>query len=192
MKRWGRLLLASALAVWLAAKLLTGDPPAFGYTAWAASVKDGDVIMLTGTSWRGSLVRLFGRHETDYSHTGIAEVEGGRVFLLHADPQRGCVRDDLEPMFARHVFLAATAYFSPTTDDAGQRRILKFAEDAVTTKAGFNGSFKFGAEPSRLYCSELVVRAYQQAGVALLKSIPDSGVIFPDALVRDGQMQPRP
>jgi hypothetical protein len=191
MIRWRRALLAAGLAALLALALLPGGDRQFDYARWSATVRTGDVVMLAGTGWRSRLVRLFGRHETEFSHTGLAEVENGRVFLLHADPERGCVRDDLAGLFARKIFSAAAAYAPAPADGAARAQAVRFAEDAAGAKVGFNGTFKFGAEQSKLYCTELVIRAYQQAGVALLPSVTDAAVIFPDALVRAGGLRGR-
>ena len=43
-------------------------------------------LFLNGTSVRSKVVRLLQRYSADYSHVGIVVVDGGIVYVVHADP----------------------------------------------------------------------------------------------------------
>ncbi len=144
-------------------------PPAAVYRAARADVRPGDLVFRRG---RGlvSLAVLAADPAARYTHVGLVVQAAGDTLVAHATPgPRGGppapVR--LEPLA---VFLAGdrtvhAAVLRPPARYA--RRAARIARAYAARPLVFDDAFDL-ATPDRLYCTELVWRAYRTAGLDLV------------------------
>lgn len=167
------------------------DPPASPPVLWAipTGLRDGDLILRRGTDLVAAAVIASGRGSR-FSHVGVIVIEEGRPFVIHALPpdatDDGVRREPLER------FLAP----SQTTDVA----IFRIAELSLDARdrlrtyvrsrldAPFDARFRF-SDDAALYCTELVLKGFQAAGIDLTIDLPRVAMVTlaepayaPDAL----------
>lgn len=148
--------------------------------SWA--LQNGDVVFIRARTWRSFAVRAV---DGCFSHVGLVRVAGGVPYVVHASPEGESVRMDL-----------AEDFFSPADHAALYRpRDRRAAESASREALGyFERSTPFDrrfdiSDDARLYCTELVWRAYKRVGLDLsggtdfLSGVPVYGlVLLPEGL----------
>jgi hypothetical protein len=152
--------------------------------------KTGDVVCLNGSSMRSKAVRLLQGHSTDFSHVGIVVVENGVPFIVHADPSAGLVIMQRWDVVLRGGDIAGGAIYRYRHVSEHIRIIVsETALRLVRERVPFDKEFD-QSNCSRLYCTELVVRAYAEAGVELRSQVGSArSHIFPIDLLEGGQLQ---
>lgn len=165
---------------WCLACLFVGavpvhEPP--GPAKWPR-LRDGDIALRRGRTWISRAVLLADRGSR-YSHAGIVARIGGRLHVIHAEPEgsnpsRGAVK--ATPL---------EEFDSP--DEAVEVGFLRIREgmEEAARKAARNAVQWIGkpfdpeldlASDARFYCTELVWKSYWKAGVDLAggrrRSIP--------------------
>jgi hypothetical protein len=178
--RWrlvGPLLLAGALALWLA------WPRRCHKVLHPLQVQDGDLVFVSGTSLRGSLVRWFDANSSEHSHVGLLRVDRGTVSILHVDPQRNAVSEPFEALIASGRISDFSTYriqgLAPTT----AARAVKAAEALVALKVPFDGGFR-NQDHASVYCTEWVWLAYHEAGMDVLPGFEQRpGAVYPSELL---------
>lgn len=130
-------------------------------------MKPGDIILESGTSPLSSLIRLF--DDGPFSHaviwlgpTLMAEADltmGVRVFAFTRKP----ITDSSRYVLLRHEDEALAARAAVNAKNLAQRRYgyLGAALSKIPTRRGRQSKSK------RLFCSQVVARAYQEAGAPL-------------------------
>lgn len=144
--------------------------------------REGDVIFLNGSSFRSSLVRALQKYSADYTHAGIVVVDHGDLFVVHADPAAGKVMQQRwDEMIASGSILGGAVFRVKHVDRSVLRSACatarRFADEALPFDNEFN--LRTG---DRLFCTELVLRAYRSAGVDLC---PDAETNHPHLLPID-------
>ena len=142
-------------------------------------IKSGDILLLENDSFRGRIVRTVNT-KTEFSHAGIMDVCEDGVYLLHADPNLGCVREDLGELFGRSAFRSMK--IMRYGESADINRVINFCRDAVNENMPFNNSFRF-KKGSGYYCTELIVEAYAFANITLLDGDLENMVILPEYFI---------
>jgi hypothetical protein len=136
------------------------DPPS---NCWHS----GDILFLDGTSIRSRLVRLAEGYSTDYSHVGIIVLEDGVPFVVHADPAAGMViKQRLDIVLSSGQFCGGALYRIKPNHGAVIRAACATANLWAQEKLPFNSQFDLESR-DRLYCTELVWRAYLSGGIDL-------------------------
>lgn len=136
-------------------------------------IRSGDVVFIRGKSIRSAVVRLLEGSSRAYSHVGLVVLENGRPFIIHADPTHDVTTDRVmkEPWDAvispKHI--TAATIFRVVDSSAADRLGIQastvaqqFWRDALP----FDHEFDL-TTPEKLYCTELVWRAYMAAGIDL-------------------------
>jgi uncharacterized protein YycO len=140
--------------------------------------------------------------QTPYSHTGVIRVINGVPFVVHAitgEPQGG---DDIVKAEPLALFLAydrasATAVYRLKEDaDHVADKAADVALSYAARRVPFDGDFDL-ASADKLYCTELVWRAYREVGVDLVDghfdnlSIPMSkgAYILPSSLMKSARLK---
>ena len=178
MKRSRLIPAALFVGVGLALLLWREAAPALG-PACDVALQAGDVVLLEGNTIRGRIVRLLNR-QTEFSHVGVIDETNGRLVLLHADPDRGCVQEDWASIRRRDEYLSVLV-LRPAQPSAA-RDAVSFCRERVRTHAPFNGSFRYVEGPG-FYCTEFVLRAFDAGGLPLLQEIPPGATVFPERLL---------
>jgi permuted papain-like amidase YaeF/Yiix C92 family enzyme len=162
--------------------------------------RSGDVVFLQGKTIRSVVVRLFEDSKRDYSHVGIIVIESGGAFIIHANPGDDSRTDRVikEPWGAvissRRITEAAIfrSAHAPTSRMVGAvvaAVAQQFERDAVPFDHDFNLT-----TPQKLYCTELVWRAYMAAGIDLRGDSfgSDRKYLLPSDLIRSGLLREVP
>ena len=139
------------------------------------SLQDGDIVLAGGVSLQSRAVMSLSGGQT-YSHVGLVEVRAEGIYIVHASPKGagdggGGERVSRLPL---EVFLRERGYVRLAVlrlaEDVPDRAAVVAAATAYSAQAAdravpFDHRYDL-ADPASLYCSELVWRAYAQAGLA--------------------------
>ncbi len=137
-----------------------------------AQLETGDLIFRTGRSRESRVVMLFDRG-VPYSHVGLVQkTEDGAAYVIHvvpgsAEEGRNLVRREPLAVFLTPEAARAAAVYRPTPPH--RHHAEQAAEKAAAYHAArlaFDDDFD-AATAEALYCTELVWRAYREAGLDL-------------------------
>lgn len=140
----------------------------------AVALRDGDLVFRTGPSFTSNLV-MAQRRGSRFSHVGLALWIDGQLQVLHAAPAEAG-RDGggvvLQPMskFSDPEHAVDLAVFRPTALDEEGRRMLRTYALAQLGKP-FDDDFLV-SEDSRMYCTELAMKALRAAGIDAVNAVP--------------------
>lgn len=139
----------------------------------------GDLLFVRGTSWRSRIVLLINGGGSDFSHVGLVWRRNGRPFVIHATPtssdkleSRGVMVDPLRKFLStKHVLQAALYRVKDRNRDIAKAAATaqRYAAQALPFDHEFDAS-----TPSKLYCTELIWRAYREAGLNLPSTFSES------------------
>ena len=147
----------------------------------------GDVMLFDSCTIRGFVVRLT-NSRSEYAHI-VLVCRGGRdPLLIHADPKRGCTAETLSEYLSGNKVLEI-AVLRPSVSDENLHRIVGYAQKTVKTHLPFKNSFRYD-EGEGLYCTELVLKAYDQAGIKLLPGICRGDTVRPERLLESKYLTP--
>ncbi|MEM9291863.1 MAG: YiiX/YebB-like N1pC/P60 family cysteine hydrolase [Acidobacteriota bacterium] len=166
----------------------------------AAAVRSGDLVFRRGRSWASEAVD-WADEDGELSHVGIALRHRGRVFVVHAAPGEGGGPGDragdradgsageaaeevpvrleaLERFLAPRSASAAALRRLRQVPESGRavaeqstRRAAREALGYARYRVPFDDDFDDSTE-DRLYCTELVLRAYEAANIQLVSGEP--------------------
>ncbi|MBD3343692.1 MAG: hypothetical protein GF401_01365 [Chitinivibrionales bacterium] len=132
------------------------------------TVKQGDIIFLEGRTLRGTAVRVLEPGGNPLSHLGIIVLSEKGCDIVHADPthQRDgkakVTREPLSSLLRRQKIGRYSLYRPSDTHRAS--RAAQWAQYQVNTHTPFDNAFDLESDTA-LYCTELVWKAYLNAGV---------------------------
>ncbi|TLU88077.1 MAG: hypothetical protein FDX30_01165 [Chlorobium sp.] len=135
----------------------------------SSSCEDGDLVFRYGNGFWSPYFRNVSTLQKRFSHTGIVFFRNGRPWVVHSDAHSltGVGQVRLEPL---ESFLADASDFAFYRLDAPQS-VRKHIATVAFSYLGrpFDPSFDLH-DPSKLYCSELVMHAVNEAaGKELIK-----------------------
>lgn len=126
----------------------------------AVEFRTGDIVLQTSKSSRSLLIQRASRSK--YSHVGLVEVSQDGVFVIEAISPVS--RTPLARWAARGVGHRLTVLRPKSMSDAALARTVQLARQEV----GKPYDARFRWDDESLYCSELVVKAFERgAGVTL-------------------------
>mgnify|MGYP003295744179 CR=1 FL=1 len=149
-----------------------------------ADLRTGDVILLGSESWRGRFILALDRN-SDYAHIGLVEVCSNNVFIIHADPDQNGVACDVIGDYLRSNIVSRLLLLRVDAARGAANNAVKYAREQWRKKKPFDGTFRYG-KGKGLYCTELVLRAYDFAGIKLLPDVKDGDRIFPSEVIKSG------
>ena len=143
--------------------------------------RNADVLLLGSSTWRGHFLRLIDGNSS-FLHVGIIDNSDGVVHMIHADPARGfVVRDRLDDYFKSNKVDCARLL----RVDGGEHCAVvavEYARRQLDARRCFDDSFRYG-EGEGFYCTELVLRAWNAAGVELLPDVRTGDKVLPSRLL---------
>jgi uncharacterized protein YycO len=116
------------------------------------SFQNGDVVLQASKSERSALIRKASR--SPYSHVGIVEVANDGVFVIEAI--QPVSRTPLAAWIKRGDGGWVTVLRARGLDEAARRRVVRAAKKEL----GKPYDAKYQWDDEKLYCSELVVKAF--------------------------------
>ena len=169
-------------------------PPASSSAARIATLAqqsmyhDGDLVFRRGRDVMSGLV--LGRSaDSRFSHVGMVVVDADQRWVVHAMPDEpghpGGVRRELLADFLAPAVASDAAVYRLPQLHAEERKHLR---EYLLSQLGRPFDFAFAlSTPDRLYCSELVLRAVQAAGLVaaprtVQASLVSEPLVLPDAL----------
>jgi len=135
-------------------------------------LRNGDLALRCGTSLESHAVVGVNGENGPYSHIGIVVQVDGQWCVAHAVPgenERGepeyVKLDPIQVYYGRDR--AKLGCIMRVTDDSTAcRQATDYAQWAVGTKKVFDNNYDW-EDSTELYCTEMVQRAYQHAGIDL-------------------------
>jgi hypothetical protein len=161
--------------------------PASSHHYTTVGWKPGDIVFVEGKSLRSSVVRFLEFGHSDYSHVGLIVFDHDMPFVIHADPLRGrVVKEKWDLLLSPDRICEAAVFRVRGVSDAAISRACAIAEDDYFQAIPFNSDFDL-ATPNKLYCTELIWRAYLAAGIDLRKKPygSDSKYLLPSELIEN-------
>ena len=135
-------------------------------------LKNGDLALRCGTSLESHAVIGVNGENGPFSHIGIVVEVDGEWFVAHAVPGEN---ESGEPEYVKldpiMVYFGRDraklgSIMRVTDDSTACRKATDYAQWAVGAKKVFDNSFDW-EDTTRLYCTEMVQRAYLHAGIDL-------------------------
>ncbi|MBR6470226.1 MAG: hypothetical protein IKS83_00385 [Victivallales bacterium] len=143
-------------------------------------VLPGDVMLFDSCTPRGLVVRLT-NSRSEYAHIVLVCQGGKNPLLIHADPKLGCVAETLSEYLSNNKVLEI-AVLRPAVSNEQLQEVVGYAQKTVKERLPFKNSFRYD-EGKGLYCTELVLKAYNQAGIKLLPNICQGDIVRPERLL---------
>ena len=192
-----------AIALCAVALSCTRNPDSGGVvrsTLPLSLLRDGDLLFRCGTSVESQAVVEMDKNKGMYSHIGIAINDGGVWKVVHAVPGESLDSIDrvkIEPVDTFFLTTRAVHGAAMRIKGCDAKAARQAAQWAVMKKGvAFDDQYNWN-DSSRLYCTELVQRAYETVGVDLNAgrithmSLPfyNGDVVFPSDIQRNDSLQ---
>jgi hypothetical protein len=152
-------------------------------------IENFDIILTKGESNLSRVVLFLNPNKHEYSHIGILQKVGNRVFVLHATPNNNnesCIRyDDFKTFLAlssvsKYVIIRSKKLTSPCKE-----RLKIEVEKWKSKNHPFDFEFN-NLDNSKVYCSELVWLIYSKAGLLKVSAFDLSKPIYPSYFIKMG------
>lgn len=141
----------------------------------SGQLKTGDIIFRKGISLVSRMV-LVADGSSPYSHTGIVLRKGNSFLVIHSVPAESKEDKDVVKSEKIEEFLlkdraeeAAVYRFKDELSEENIEALSQFVQFHSENKTPFDDYFDLNND-EKLYCTELVWKAYLQAGIDLIDS----------------------
>lgn len=136
---------------------------------------NGDIIFRKGRSFVSRMVLQID-NRSDFSHVGIILVEDDSIFVIHSVPDEDengidMVKiDDIKTFLQYDRATAVTVYrLNNNESDKVLNTAVNYAKEKAINEIPFDGGFDL-SDDERLYCTELIWKAFKKGGVDLIES----------------------
>ena len=157
-------------------------------------LRDGDLVFRRSPDLSTWVIGAQ-REGSRFTHVGVVVLSAGAAYVVHAVPpadgeraDRG-VRVDTLAAFVAPARATDHGFYRPGGLDATQRQVVR---DYVLAQRGkaFDERFLY-SDDARMFCTEIVLKAFSRAGLAAERDVPrvrvllhDEGIPTPDDLRR--------
>ncbi|HSQ43672.1 MAG TPA: hypothetical protein VLM16_01670 [Ginsengibacter sp.] len=129
-------------------------------------VKTGDLVVRTGKDFTSETMRLLSTKDKTYSHCGIASIEHDSLFVYHSiggewNPDEKLRRDPFE-MFCNPYENRGFGIFRYKITPVEKTALVHVIHKLYNKKIMFDMQFNLATD-DRMYCSEFVFKAIEQA-----------------------------
>jgi len=135
-------------------------------------IKSGDLVFRQGRGIFSELFSNIGDVDSIFSHVGIVYKEKNDVFVIHTEANEftGVGFAKVEPLssfISRSNSITYDFYRVKELNNKNENIVLKTALKYVANKIPFDINFNL-KDSDKLYCSELVYKAYKSAGISII------------------------
>lgn len=135
-------------------------------------LQDGDIILRRGTDLVADAL-IASKPGSRFSHVGVVLIEQGQPIVVHALPadatDDGVRREPIEQFLAPSQTADAALYRIPGLSFETRDRVRAYVGSRLD--APFDARLRF-SDDSALYCTELVLKGFQAAGIDLTTTLP--------------------
>lgn len=135
-------------------------------------LRDGDIVFRMGRGLFSPIWGRVGAHSVPYSHVGIFVEGKGGGHIIHTEANEftgnGYAREEPFAVFLGKPRAASGTVFRPRAllRDDQRKMVVQAAQGYVQNRIPFDVEFDL-ATHDRLYCSELIWRAFKSVGIEL-------------------------
>ena len=157
-------------------------------------LETGDILFCRGKSIKSSLVILFNRGTTKYSHCGVIYKKKTIYYIIHATPtpvdhKNGrVVKERLEDFFSSNNVTIFSVYRMDSDHRNYIGKSFPFLMSYLKRKIIFDDDFDL--KNRKLYCTELIWRIYKDAGLQLICHSDYNEIIYPSDLLKSKYLNP--
>lgn len=186
----GLLLILFIFAIFLAAYISFHFKQYNPLTINSSYLKSGDLILRRGRSTESYAVYLADKN-SEFTHIGIIAIENEIPYVIHAVPHKDkFVKKETLSNFLKPNSTSEFAVYRCNLDSNILNNVTKEALSFYTKKYTFDTEYDLSTN-TKLYCSELILKAFKNAGILLNISTQELNyvigkhqIIFPSAFTR--------
>ncbi len=147
------------------------QPRAITGTKDFSFLRNGDLILRQGRSVESFAVYILDKNH-DFSHIGVVAYENHKPYIIHVVPDApGQVRKDLPSTFLSGKNASRYRILRSDFCRANLDRVAENAMNFYSRKLLFDNNYDLSTE-QELYCSELVIRAFEKSNLCLPGILP--------------------
>lgn len=130
------------------------------------TINNGDVVLRCGRSVESYAVYLTD-NKTEYTHIGIIKIENSKPFVIHVVPSKSnlVLKEELAT-FLNSKNASRFTIYRPSLNPQILAKVTAEAQRFYLLKYAFDNEYDLNTN-QKLYCTELVLKAFQNAGVHL-------------------------
>lgn len=130
------------------------------------SIREGDLVLRCGNDFTSETLRDFSQQEKLYSHSGIAFMHNGEMFIYSnmagdINPDEVMRRDNVDSFLTPANNVAAGVYRYDLSNEELQK-LKNIIESHYNNKLQFDMNFDLSTN-DKMYCAELIAKAVQEA-----------------------------
>jgi len=154
------------------------------------TLKTGDLIFVRGISIKSYVVLLFQKQTSNYSHCGVIEEDNGKFFVVHATPtpvdqkRPRIVKESLNDFFNFNKVTIAAVF--RVDDSIEHKNFLNYINNQLKLEIDFDDEFSLSNK--KLYCTELIWRAFLADHIAIVDTSKINKIIFPADLIANKRL----
>lgn len=129
-------------------------------------IQTGDLILRTGTDYASEQIKALSKQDATYSHSGIAFVDSGRIYICHVETDYFHVHNKVkkEPLDsfcnpAKNLGFAVARY---TLTEEEKKKFLDYLDQRLTQQVSFDIQFDLATD-DKMYCSEMIYKGLAAA-----------------------------
>jgi hypothetical protein len=144
------------------------------------SIREGDLILRCGNDYTSETLRDFSQQEKFYSHSGIALMNGGQIYVYSnmagdINPDEVMRRDNIDSFLTPVNNVAVGVYRYDLTDEELEK-LKTIVFTYYDNKLPFDMNFD-PATNDKMYCAEMIAKSIEQATA--------NRITIPKSLVND-------
>lgn len=158
------------------------------------TLKSGDFIFTRGKSIQSFAVLLFDRNTTNYSHCGTVCIENNTCYIIHSTPtpignqKGGVVMEPLDEFFKSNAVTLASVFRFKNEENEHINAALVVLKNYLHDSILFDDEFVL--TNNKLYCTELLWKAFLATGINLGEKHDLDKIIFPSDLIQSNYLEP--
>ncbi len=135
-------------------------------------IKNGDLVFRQGRGIFSDIFKNIGETDSPFSHVGIVYKDGNDIFVIHTEANEltgvgFAKKEKLSDFISNSNSVTYDFYRIDDFRSARIQSVLKAALKYVNDKIPFDTDFNL-RDNDRLYCTELVYKAFKSAGINLV------------------------